>query len=139
MSAEGAGARWETVIVGGGIAGLACARRLSDNQRGFLLITEDVGGRVRRSRDDVANLGAYYVRADYRHLARFVERGRRIKRRQMLRGRGDGSFTRSDMPLLRHLSQTLRFVRLMRDFRRQPGENECRSHSRPPSSIAFPA
>jgi glycine/D-amino acid oxidase-like deaminating enzyme len=106
------------VIVGGGIAGLACARRLSDNQHGFRLITEDVGGRVRRSRDGAANLGAYYVRADYRHLGRFVERGRRIKRRQMLRGRGDGSFTRSDLPLLRHLPQTLRFLSLMREFRR---------------------
>lgn len=36
----------------------------------------------------------------------------------MLRGRCDGSFTRSDLPLLRHLPQTLRFLRLMREFRR---------------------
>ena len=123
MSAErvGAAARYETVIVGGGIAGLACARRLSDNQRGFLLITEDVGGRIRRSRDGAANLGAYYVRADYRHVNRFVERGRRIRRRQMLRGSSDGSFTRSDLPLLRYLPQTVRFIRLMREFRRHYG------------------
>ncbi len=107
-----------TVIVGGGIAGLACARRLSDNQHRFVLITEDVGGRIRRSRDGTANLGAYYVRADYLHLDRFVERGRRIRRRQMLRGRSDGSFTRSDLPLVRYLPQTVRFVRLMREFRR---------------------
>ena len=120
MSAEGAGAttRCETVIVGGGIAGLACARRLSDEQRGFLLISEDLGGRIRRTRDGAANLGAYYVRADYIHVNRFVERGRRIRRRQMLRGRSDGSFTRSDLPLLRHLPQTVRFIRLMREFRR---------------------
>ena len=119
MSSECAGeaTRHETVIVGGGIAGLACARRLAENQRGFLLITEDVGGRIRASRDG-ANLGAYYVRADYLHVNRFVERGRRIRRRQMLRGRNDGSFTRSDLPLLRHLPQTVRFVRLMREFRR---------------------
>src|SRR3954454_20609564 len=113
MSAEKAGAtnRCETVIVGGGIAGLACARRLSDEQRGFVLISEDLGGRIRRTLDGAANLGAYYVRADYVHVNRFVERGRRIRRRQMLRGRSDGSFTRSDLPLLRHLPQTLRFIR----------------------------
>lgn len=111
-------ARYETAIVGGGIAGLACARRLSDGRRRFLLITEDVGGRVRRSRDGAANLGAYYVRADYLHVNRFVDRGRRIRRRQILRGRTDGSFTRSDLPLLRHLPQTVRFIRVMREFRR---------------------
>ena len=54
MTAEAAEAatRCETVIVGGGIAGLACARRLSDSQHGFRLMTEDVGGRVRRPRDE---------------------------------------------------------------------------------------
>jgi NAD(P)-binding Rossmann-like domain len=110
--------RHETVIVGGGIAGLACARQLSDARRPFLLITEDVGGRIRSSSDGAANLGAYYVRADYHHVCPFVERGRRIRRRQMLRGRSDGSFTRSDAPLLRNLPQTIRFVRIMREFRR---------------------
>jgi glycine/D-amino acid oxidase-like deaminating enzyme len=120
ISADRAGeaTRHETVIVGGGIAGLACARRLAENRRGFLLITEDVGGRIRASRDGSVNLGAYYVRDDYLHVNAFVERGRRIRRRQMLRGNDDGSFSRSDLPLLRHLPQTFRFIRLMRVFRR---------------------
>ncbi len=108
----------ETVIVGGGIAGLACARRLHDARSPFLLITEDIGGRIRSSRDGATNLGAYYVRQDYLHVSPFVERGRRISRRQMLRGRDDGSFTRSDVPLLRYLPQTIRFIRIMREFRR---------------------
>ena len=108
----------ETVIIGGGIAGLACARRLHDGRRPFLLITENVGGRIRTSRDGAVNLGAYYVRSDYSHVNRFVDRGRRIERRQLLRGNEDGSFTRSDLPLLRHPAQALRFLRLMRTFRR---------------------
>jgi glycine/D-amino acid oxidase-like deaminating enzyme len=107
----------ETVIIGGGIAGLACARRLHDGGRSFLLITENIGGRIRRSTDGAVNLGAYYVRSDYHHVNRFVDRGRQIKRRQILRGIRDGSFTRSDLPLLRYLPQTVRFVRLMREFR----------------------
>jgi len=111
--------RHETVIIGGGIAGLACARRLHDNQRPFLLITEDVGGRIRTSADGAVNLGAYYVRSDYSHVNRFADRGRRIKRRHILRGDEDGSFTRSDVPLLLHLPQTVRFLRLMRGFRRR--------------------
>ena len=108
--------RYETVIIGGGIAGLACARRLHDSQRPFLLITEDVGGRICTSADGAVNLGAYYVRSDYSHVNRFVDRGRRIKRRQILRGDEDGSFTRSDLPLLLHPAQVVRFLRLMRGF-----------------------
>lgn len=119
--------RYETVIVGGGIAGLACARRLHDEGRSFLLITEDIGGRIRPSADGAVNLGAYYVRSDYSHVEPYVERGRRIKRRDILRGADDGSFTRSDLPLLRHLPQTIRFVRLMREFRRhyEPFKRAC--------------
>lgn len=107
----------DTVIIGGGIAGLACARRLHDGGRSFLLITENIGGRIRRSTDGAANLGAYYVRGDYHHVNRFVDRGRQIKRRRILRGVGDGLFTQSDLPLLRYLPQTVRFVRFMREFR----------------------
>ncbi|MFB3112258.1 MAG: FAD-dependent oxidoreductase [Gemmatimonadales bacterium] len=110
--------RHETVIIGAGIAGLACARRLHDSGRPFLLITADVGGRIYTSADGTVNLGAYYVRADYGHVNRFVDRGRRIRRRHILRGDQDGSFTRGDLPLLLHPRQTLRFLRLMREFRR---------------------
>lgn len=110
--------RYDTVIVGGGVAGLACARRLHDSERSFLLITENLGGRIRMSADGTVNLGAYFVRSDYRHVNRFVDRGRRIKRRHILRGDADGSFTRSDMPLVLHPIQAVRFVRLLRTFRR---------------------
>jgi len=110
--------RYETVIVGGGIAGLGCARRLHDSQRSFLLVTEDVGGRIHTSADGAVNLGAYYVRGDYDHVNQFVDRGRRIKRRHILRGDPDGSFTRRDVPLLLHPLQAVRFVRFMRMFRR---------------------
>jgi glycine/D-amino acid oxidase-like deaminating enzyme len=117
MAQEQLSRRVETVIIGGGIAGLACARRLHEEHRPFLLITENIGGRIRPSADGSVNLGAYYVRSDYTNVNRFVDRGRRIKRRHILRGVDKGSFTRSDLPLLRHLPQTLRFLRLMREFR----------------------
>jgi glycine/D-amino acid oxidase-like deaminating enzyme len=119
MAQEQLSRRVETVIVGGGIAGLACARRLHDEGSSFLLITEDVGGRIRPSADGAVNLGAYYVRSDYNHVEAYVARGRRIKRRDILRGADDGSFTRSDLPLLRHLPQTIRFLSAMRAFRRR--------------------
>ncbi len=108
----------ETVIIGGGIAGLACARQLRDSRHPFLIITKDVGGRICRSTDGAANLGAYYVRGDYSHVNRFVDRGRRIKRHRIQRGDQDGSFRRGDLPLLMHPAQAVRFLLLMREFRR---------------------
>jgi len=54
----------ETIIIGGGISGLACARRLYDRGRPFLLITQNIGGRIRPSTTGAVNLGAYYVRSD---------------------------------------------------------------------------
>jgi glycine/D-amino acid oxidase-like deaminating enzyme len=99
------------IIIGGGIAGLACARRLHDAGHSALLITEDLGGRIRTSTDGAVNIG-------YSHVNRFVDRGPRLKRRPILRGAEDGSFSRSDLPLILHLPQTLRFSRLIRQFRR---------------------
>lgn len=119
--------RHETIIIGGGIAGLACARRLNERRSSFLLITEDIGGRIRTSADGAVNLGAYYVTSDYRHVNQFVDRGRRIKRRHILRGDTDGSFTSRDLALLRHPLQGVRFVRLLREFRRhyEAFKQEC--------------
>ena len=74
------------IIIGGGIAGLACARRLHDAGHSALLITENLGGRIRTSTDGAVNIGAYYVTRDYSHVNRFVDRGPRLKRRPILRG-----------------------------------------------------
>lgn len=112
-----AGRAPETIIVGAGIAGLACARRLDEVQHPYLMITENVGGRIRRSGDGAVNLGAYYVRADYRHVAQLVERGRRINSLAVRRHDQAGSYTLWNHRLLLHLPQAARFLRQLRTFR----------------------
>jgi hypothetical protein len=72
----------ETLIVGGGISGLGCARRLCDAGRDFLLVTDRLGGRMHHSPDGRMNFGASYITADYRHVSRFVERGLRFRLRE---------------------------------------------------------
>jgi glycine/D-amino acid oxidase-like deaminating enzyme len=110
----------ETIIIGAGIAGLACARRLHDAGHSFLLISENVGGRIRQSPDGALNLGAYYVRSDYTHVNRYLEVGRRLDRLAIQRHDAAGhAYSYWDHRLLLHLPQAARFLRLLMDFRRR--------------------
>ncbi len=54
----------ETVIIGGGISGLACARTLHAAGRPFVLVTDRLGGRMHHSEDGTMNFGAVYITAD---------------------------------------------------------------------------
>jgi len=108
----------ETIIIGAGIAGLACARSLFEAQRPFLVIAENVGGRIRRSDDGAVNLGAYYVRADYTHVNRYVELGRRFGTMAVRRHDAEDSYTFWDRRLVLHGLQAARFVKLLLRFRR---------------------
>src|SRR3989344_4331157 len=71
---------YKTLIIGGGMARIGCAQRLTDaGERDFLMVTTDIGGRVPCSDDGDVNYGAYYVRKDYKHLLPYVRLKRRIK------------------------------------------------------------
>ena len=50
--------QYDLIIVGAGIAGIACARRLHEAEQPFRLISENLGGRIRRSRDGGTATGA---------------------------------------------------------------------------------
>ncbi|MDH3250265.1 MAG: NAD(P)-binding protein, partial [Acidimicrobiia bacterium] len=109
----------ETIIVGAGIAGLACARRLHDAGRRFLLVSENVGGRLHRSSDGTVNLGAYYVRADYTHVTRYVRPGRRINRLVTRRHDGDTAYGYWNPRLMLHSKEAARLLGLLMEFRRR--------------------
>ncbi len=64
----------ETIIIGGGISGLACARKLHENKKEFLLITENIGGRILTSEDGNFNYGALFVLKDYKHVLKFIKK-----------------------------------------------------------------
>jgi len=70
----------DTVIIGGGIAGLSCARRLHERGSSFVLVTDRLGGRMHaKSGPPSRNFGATYLTSDYRNVLRFVRPGRRVR------------------------------------------------------------
>src|SRR5512135_1929893 len=71
----------EAIIIGGGISGLACARRLHEAGKEFCLITDRLGGRMFAGPTAGQNFGATYITTDYHHVSSFVGRVRPLRRR----------------------------------------------------------
>jgi hypothetical protein len=109
--------RADTVIVGGGISGLACARRLHEAGRPFRLLTDRLGGRMFHRPDGSMNFGATYVNDDYRHVLRFVGRGIPF-RLPLAVGENNGRLTTLfHWPNLRHVRAVVQLVLLLRQLR----------------------
>lgn len=68
----------KTIIVGAGIAGLGCARTLYDNHEDFLLISENIGGRILMSKDGKVPYGAYFIANDYKHTQKYFHKERKL-------------------------------------------------------------
>lgn len=65
----------KTIIIGGGIAGMSCAMRLLEAGQDFLLITDNLGGRIQYSAQAGVNFGAYFVMSSYTHAKKLLTRG----------------------------------------------------------------
>ncbi len=62
----------KTIIIGGGIAGMSCAMRLLEARQDFLLITDNLGGRIQYSAQAGVNFGAYFVMSSYTHAKKIL-------------------------------------------------------------------
>jgi len=69
----------DVIIIGAGLAGLGCAKRLYENKQRFKIITEDIGGRVKTSPDGETNYGAYYMTADCKNIRPYVTKTGRVR------------------------------------------------------------
>jgi len=107
----------DTIILGAGIAGLACARHLQKNDKDFLLISRDIGGRILTSKDGTVNYGAFFVCSDYEYVLPFVKIESRIKLGDFCFHDTDERYVLYSPRLLAYLYQFYQIRRLLFRFR----------------------
>lgn len=110
----------ETIIIGAGIAGLACARRLHENGREFLVISEDIGGAITTSKDGRINYGAQYITEDFHNFKDFVKLGRKIGPQNLLFHEAEQTYTFAiwEKKVYLNLFELVRFMLLLLKFRK---------------------
>lgn len=109
---------FDTIIVGGGISGLACAKHLQNNNEDFLLISKDIGGRILTSEDGTANYGAFFVCSDYHHTLKYVKLKNQIRIRDFCFHEGEETYVLFEPTLIKYTFQLLKVLRLLYKFRR---------------------
>lgn len=63
----------ETIIVGGGAAGMYCAIKLQEANRPYMLITDRMGGRIMDRKDLNTNFGAVFFFGTYTHMKKILK------------------------------------------------------------------
>jgi hypothetical protein len=110
---------YETIIIGAGIAGLACARHLNSYGKNFLIISKDVGGRILASEDGSANYGAFFVCSDYDNVLKFSSVKSRIRLRDFCFHENDYLYSLFELKLAKYLGQFLKINKVLFKFRKQ--------------------
>ena len=64
---------YQTIIIGGGISGLACAKRLYEKDRDFLVITKELGGRMKWDEKTGINMGAGIIMSDNKNILKYIK------------------------------------------------------------------
>ena len=108
----------DTVIIGGGISGLACAKKLQENNRDFIIISENIGGRILTSEDGTKNYGAFFVCSDYTHVLQYVTIKSRIKLNDFC-FHNDNTYVFFAPVLMLYAYQFMKTLNLLYRFRRQ--------------------
>ncbi len=110
---------YETIIVGGGISGLSCAKRLHDVERDFLLITKNIGGRMLSSECFCMDYGAAYMTADYANILQYVEKNGLMRLQDFFFFDGDNFNNIFTIANIRYVPKMIVFLFLIRRFRKR--------------------
>ena len=110
---------YETAIIGAGISGLACASTLQENNNDFVIISENIGGRILTSEDGTVNYGAFFVCSDYHHVLKHVKIESRIKLSDFCFHSNDTNYVLFEPALVAYAFQFTKALKLLYKFRRQ--------------------
>jgi len=113
----------ETIIVGAGMAGLGCAKKLYENKHKFLIISEDVGGRVKTSPDGQVNYGAYYLTADCKNILPFVTKTGKVQFSNSHLHNGNEHYHLFSLRALKHWPAFLRLLQDLYIFKEHVNKN----------------
>lgn len=109
---------YETIIVGGGVSGLSCARRLHDAGKDFRLISKNLGGRMMASECFCMNYGAAYMTSDYVHMLPYVEKREPLLMRDYFFFDGRNMSTVFSIKNVKHIPKMIEFVLILKKLRR---------------------
>jgi hypothetical protein len=107
----------KTIVVGGGMAGMACADRLLEAGQDFLMVTDVLGGRIMYSESAKVNFGAYFVMGNYKHAKKLLIREDLLNPLQVYFHNGDTEhFGVLSLHTIGLLPEFIRFFLAMRQF-----------------------
>jgi hypothetical protein len=109
---------YETIIIGAGISGLACAKILQEHDKQFVIISETIGGRILTSKDGKVNYGAFFVCSDYYHMLQYVTIQSRIKLRDFCFHDGDKIYVLFQPKFIRYIVQFIKIIKILYTFRK---------------------
>src|SRR3989338_4888620 len=110
---------YDAIIIGAGISGLACARTLQKRGLNFLVLSKDIGGRILRTKDNQANLGAYYVHKGYKNIWPWLKINRRISWQNIYFYKDGKTQSIWKMLNLRLILEGLRLMLILKKFKRK--------------------
>ena len=108
---------YNTIIIGGGISGLACARELAQQNEDFLLITKDLQSDICTSTNQEVNYGAYVLGDNAIHMQSFITKKQRIRLRDIVFHTEQRAY--SFMHAWKHPFQLIRVFVLVKLFQKQ--------------------
>ena len=109
---------YDTIIIGAGISGLACATQLDKYNIDFLVISKDVGGRILRSQDGLTNYGAFFICNDYYNVLPYVTIKKRIRLRDFCFHDSNNLYALYEPRLIPYIPQFIKIERHLLRFKK---------------------
>ncbi len=109
----------ETIIVGGGMAGIACGLKLKEAGKSCTMISETIGGRTCYNKQLDMNFGAVFYMENYHHVKKILTHGPLLMKsysQVMCHKSKSDFFSAISLRMLKNLPQLLKFKIFMKKF-----------------------